>query len=168
MEIKGLDLDPVRNNTGTQKTVPRNLAEDSRFKNILMMWQDDGVVAQDATAPSVGLTEEQKSALRNQFDIGNMASLQSKRALLNELVKMGEISAGESELATMQMLPPAGPGGTMLSGMPAAFEDMMDDPNYLSHLERAIEYDNLWSRSDDVRQARVKLYDTLKSVFTDT
>lgn len=168
MEIKRTDLEKIQSSANTQKAVPQNLAANSRFKNILMTWQNDGVVAQDAMTPSVGMTEDQKAALRERFDINDMASLQSKRAFLNELVKSGEISAEESELATMQMLPPAGPGGMLLSGMPPAFEEMMDDPNYLSHLERAIEYDNLWSRSDDVRQARAKLYDTLKGIYADT
>ena len=164
MDIKRSDLSQLLN-AGTRQNVPKTLGTDARFRDILMMWQDDGVVAKDAEAPAETLTGAQKLRLRDEYDVNDMASLANKRALLNELVTLGVLTAEESELSGMQMLPPAGPGGLMMSGGAPGFEAMMEEGNYLTHLEKAMEFDNLWSRSEDVKGAREKLYTVLKDIY---
>ncbi len=167
MDIKRNDFDPALAQSKDARRAPQNLAQDTRFRDILLMWQSDGVVAQNPAAQTEALTGEQKQGLREAYSIGDMAALAQKRALLNELVSLGVLTAEESELSTMQMLPPAGPGGALMSGPLAGgvYDAMMEESNYLKHLERAIEFDALWSRSDDVRDARTKLYGILQDVF---
>lgn len=163
LDIRHIGTDGVQ--AAAPQAVPRRLSADRRFLDILALWQDDGVVAKDAAAPAPALTEVQAAALRESFDINEMASFSGKRALLNQLVTLGALTAQEAELSTMQLLPRAGPGGGGLGSLPAGFDTMMEDPDYRSHLRRAIEFDGLLHRSDDVRAARQKLYDLLCGVY---
>ncbi len=150
---------------GRTGRVPNTLSTDARFKDIMMMLQKDGVIATDAPQGAQPVAEEQKIRLREEFDIGDMAAFTQKRALLNRLVGLGLLSAEESELSGMQLLPPFSAGGV---GTPpvASVDEMLDEPNYLSHLEKAMHLDELWSRSDDVRGARAKLHGILTEIFT--
>lgn len=178
MVIKGTQWDPLINGTNstTGQNTPRSISSDVRFLDILSIWQDDGVVAKDAAQPVDALSEEQKATLRDTFDITNLASLQDKRGLLNELVKLGIFSAQESELSMMQMLPPMGSAllqtqnGNLLGASAwdagSDYEAVMNEPDYLKYLEGAIKYDELWSRADDVKNARLKLYDILSDIYT--
>lgn len=164
MIIRPGELGSVQN-TG-EGQVPKNLSSDTRFKNIMLMFQQDGVIAADASAPLESLTEDQKAQLRQNFDIDSMGTLADKRALLNELVSLGALSSEESELSGMQLLPPAMGGGIVTGQQFAGLEEMLDEPNYISHLEQAISQDELWSRSDDVMNARAKLLGLLKDIYT--
>lgn len=177
MDIKGFGLDAAqRAAAATQKTTQENLSSNARFMDILAMMQSDGVIAQDTGVQGVRLTDEQRQTLRQTFDIDDMAPYANKRALLNELVGLGLITAQESELSMMQLLPPslgAGAGvvqtgGAALAGgwdVSAGIEAMLDEPNYLSFLQKAIGYDGMFSRSQDVADARQKLYDVLGEIF---
>ena len=178
MTIKGTSWDPLQVTDTTRKTVPQNIASEARFLDILAMMQDDGLVAKNAS-PSLGaLTDEQKSQIKSAFSIDEMAAYTDKRALLNQLVQFGALSAEESELSMFQLLPPQGTNAivqTGISGMMGApagwdksseIDSMLSEPNYLSYLEKAIDFDHLWSRSDDVKNARLKLYDILSTIYT--
>ncbi|MDL2214199.1 hypothetical protein LJB76_01405 [Clostridia bacterium OttesenSCG-928-O13] len=183
MDIKGHNIWDV-SKTSTAKTedksVPQKLADSARFKNMLLMMQQDGLISTDAAVSAAGLSDAQKNQLREQFNIEDMAAYADKRALLNELVGLGVLGAEESELSMLQMLPPRqSQGGVVVqtgSGlMPSLamgaeaetlMEEMLAEPNYLTYLEKAIQLDGLYDRSDDVKDARVKLYDLLKDIYT--
>ncbi len=166
MEIRSTGLGGVRTvDSARQKA--ENIASNARFMDVLAMMQSDGVIAQNAPARVEALSEEQKEALRAQFDIGNIQGMSGRRSLLNELVGRGLLSAEESELSMMQLLPPASGGVALQNGWEAGagFEEMLADPNYLSHLQRAMEFDGLWGRSEDVTAARQRVYDVLQDIF---
>ena len=42
---------------------------------------------------------------------------------------------------------------------------MLSEPNYLSYLEKAIQLDDAWARSQDVKDARQKIYGLLQDIF---
>lgn len=176
MDIKGNIWDVAKaSKTSQKRDIPQNLAAEGRFKDVLLMLQNDGLIPQDASAQTASLSDEQKQQLQNTFNIGDMAAYSDKRALLNELVKMGALSAEESELSMFQVLPQTmGTGAVVQTGMGAMMgmwnqtediEAIMNEPNYLSYLEKAIEMDSQGGRSDDVKAARLKLYDVLQNVF---
>lgn len=164
MIIRPGALGPLAN--AGEGQVPKNLSADTRFKDIMLMFQQDGVIAADASAPVEELTEVQKVRLRDEFDIDSMGTLAEKRALLNKLVRLGALTSEESELSGMQLLPPAMGGGIVAGQQFAGLEEMLDEPNYISHLEQAIRQDELWSRSDDVVNARAKLLGLLQDIYT--
>lgn len=172
MSVQNTFFDPALQNTtsGRKAAVPQNLSTDFRFRNILTMMQDDGVIAKDAETFSGTLSDDQKAQLREKYDIENMACYSDKRALLNELVKMGAITAEQSELSMCQLLPPQGPAGSRALGtgweQSDELEAMLSEPNYISYLEKAIAFDELWSRSDDVKSARSALYDILREIYS--
>lgn len=147
------------------RAVPGTLSTDTRFKDIMMMLQKDGVIATNAPQPAQPLAGAQKAQLREEFDIDNMAAFPQKRALLNRLVGLGQISAEESELSGMQLLPPFSATGVAMPPV-ASVDEMLDEPNYLAHLEKAMRLDELWSHSADVRDARAKLHGVLTDIFS--
>lgn len=177
MTIKGTSWDPLKVAQATEQGVPKNLSADTNFRSILAMMQDDGIIARDAEAGDATLTAAQKEALQKAFDIENMSSYADKRALLNELVGLGALSAETSELSMCQLLPPQGLGagiGTGSVGLLGGFgafdsaaglEEMLSEPNYLRYLEKAMAFDEQWSRSDDVKNARQTVYDILSGIF---
>ncbi len=166
MEIRSTGVAAVRTVEATRQKA-ESIASNARFMDVLAMMQSDGVIAKNATARVDTLSEEQKEALREQFDIGDIQGMSGRRSLLNELVGLGVLSAEESELSMMQLLPPSGGGVAMQSAWEAGtgFEAMLADPNYLSHLQRAIEFDGLWGRSEDVTAARQRVHDVLQDIF---
>ena len=166
MEIKSSGLTPpVQSVTNTRQTA-ENIASSARFMDVLAMMQSDGVIAQNAGDPVEQLSAEQIEQLQSAFDITNIAGMSGRRELLNELVSMGALSAEQSELSMMQLLPPGG-GAQLGSGWEssAGFEAMLEDENYLSHLQRAIEFDNLFGRTGDVADAREKVYEVVQGIF---
>ncbi|MDL2253456.1 hypothetical protein LJC49_05200 [Ruminococcaceae bacterium OttesenSCG-928-I18] len=165
MEIKTTGPGPIRAPDTTRQRA-ESIATNARFMDVLSMMQSDGVIAQNPEDPVEQLSAEQKEQLRDSYDITQIEGMGGRRAVLNELVGLGALSAEESELSMMQLLPPGG-GAQLGSGWEAGagFEEMLEDPNYLSHLQRAIEFDGLWGRSQDVMQAREKVYEVLKDIF---
>ncbi len=165
MILKPGNLESLHLARGVQdKAVPSTLSADTRFKDLMMMLQQDGVIAADAPQRAQPLAGALKVQLQEEFDIDNMAAFTQKRALLNRLVGLGLLSAEESELSGMQLLPPFSTGG-MGNPPVASVDEMLDEPNYLAHLEKAMRLDELWSRSDDVRGARSKLHGILTDIF---
>ncbi len=167
MEIKTTGYAPLQNTDTVTRQKAESIATSARFMDVLSMMQQDGVIAQNAPALVEELGEEQKQQLREMFDIYDIQGMGGRRAVLNELVGLGALSAEESELSLMKLLPPSGGGIALGSGWEAGagFEAMLADPNYLNHLKRAIEFDGLWGRGQDVSAARQKVYDVLKNVF---
>lgn len=166
MDVKNVGLYPVQTVEGTRQKA-ENIASNARFMDVLAMMQSDGVIAQDAPARVEALSAEQKEALLEKYDINNVPGMNGRRALLNDLVGMGVLSAEESELSMMQLLPPSSGGVAVQNGWEAGsgFEKMLADPNYMSHLKRAMEYDGLWGRSGDVTEARQRVHDVLQDIF---
>ncbi len=165
--------------TGITPSTGANVDAALRFQSILAMMQDDGLIAKDAETPATSLTSEQIEYLQSQFDINDMAQYTSKRALLNELVSLGVLTAEESELSMHQVLPPQdqnfgsviGTGNVSLLGAAGMWsqnskvQDMLSEPNYLDYLKQAMELDSLWNRPQEVVDAREKVYGLLYNVF---
>ena len=166
MEIRSTALNPVQT-VDVARQRAESISSSARFMDVLAMMQNDGVIAQNATARVDALSAEQKETLRDSFDIADVRGMSGRRALLNELVGLGVLSAEESELSMMQLLPPSSGGLSMGAGWEAGagFEEMLNDPSYLNHLKRAMEFDGLWGRSPEVTAARQRVYDVLKDVF---
>ena len=165
MEIRSTRLNPVQTTDSTRQKA-ENIANSARFMDVLAMMQSDGVIAKNAALPIDTLGEEQKEALREMFDIADIRGMSGRREVLNELVGLGAISAEDSELSLMQLLPPGGGvalGGSWEAG--AGFEEMLSNPNYLDHLKRARDFDGMWGRTGDAPVARAKVYDLLKEIY---
>lgn len=175
MNVKGPGFDPTvqkTDNRAANSKIQQNLGSNMLFRDMLVMMQKDGLVAKDAKSESGGLlSDADKESLRSSFDIENMASYTKKRALLNELVSLGALGAEESELSLHQIIPPHTMGLLMGGGLTNPFaqneelESIMNETNYLSYLQQAIKMDNTWSNSDDVKAARVKVYELLTDIF---
>lgn len=145
------------------------ISSSARFMDVLAMMQGDGVIAQDAETLVEALTDEQKEAFREKFDIADIVGMSGRREVLNELIELGALTAHDSELSMMQLLPPAAGGIAMGSGWEtgAGFEAMLAEPNYLTHLEQALEFDGRFGRSGEAVDARQKVYDLLQDIYSE-